>query len=416
MVETLNRQLFNEAKRYIPGGANSPVRSFKAVGGYPVFISRAYGSKLYGEYGREFIDYCLSWGAMILGHTHPKVTQALQQAIQKGTSFGAATKLETELAKLIVETIPSIEQVRLTNSGTEAVMSAIRLARAYTKRNKIIKFAGSYHGHVDYLLDYERIPKDFTKHTLVSPYNNIKRLEEIVRKHKEDIAAIIVEPVAANMGVVLPQDSFLVELRKITKNYKIVLIFDEVITGFRLTFGGAQKLFDVKPDLTCLGKIIGGGLPIGAFGGKRGIMKLLAPEGDVYQAGTFSGNPVSVNAGLTTLRILSKHNPYRNLGELTRYFCKKVKQIAKEDRIKVKINFVGSMFSIFFTGREVTDYNIARTQNTNLFKRFYHELLKEGIYFSPSGLEANFLSTAHTAEDIEKTLEAVDKVLKNLRG
>lgn len=415
MVETLNKQLFNEAKRYMPGGVNSPVRSFKAVGGYPVFVNRASGSKLYGECGREFIDYCLSWGALILGHAHPEVIEVLEKTIKGGINFGAATKLETELACLIIEAIPSIESIRLTNSGTEAVMGAIRLARAFTRKNKIIKFEGSYHGHVDYLLDCQGVPKDFTKHTIICPYNDIKKVQDLVEKHKEDIAAIIVEPVAANMGVVLPQDGFLVELRKITKNYKIVLIFDEVITGFRLTYGGAQKLFDIKPDLTCLGKIIGGGLPIGAFGGKRGIMKLLAPEGDVYQAGTFSGNRVSVNAGLTTLRILSKHNPYQKLGELTRYFCEKVKQIAEEHRIKVKINSIGSMFSVFFTDREVVDYNIARAQDTKIFKRFFHGLLKEGVYFSPSGFEANFLSTAHTDKDVEKTLKGVDEALKNLR-
>ena len=308
----VGKRLFNEAKRYIPGGVNSPVRSFKAVGGYPVFIKKGKGSKIYSEYGRpvrrsqtrkvfdeggELIDYCLSWGTLILGHAHPEIIDALWQAIKNGTSFGTATKLETELAKLIVEAVPSIEQVRLTNSGTEAVMGAARIARGYTKKNKIIKFEGSYHGHADYLLvkagsgaatlgipDSLGVPKDFTKHTIILPFNDIEKVEETAKLYRKDLAAIIVEPVAANCGVILPRPGFLEGLRRIADRYNIVLIFDEVITGFRLSYGGAQEYFNVKPDLTCLGKIIGGGLPIGAFGGRKDIMQLLAPIGSVYQA------------------------------------------------------------------------------------------------------------------------------------
>ncbi|MFH1779098.1 MAG: glutamate-1-semialdehyde 2,1-aminomutase [Candidatus Omnitrophota bacterium] len=407
--------LFHEAQKYIPGGVNSPVRSFRAVGGYPIFVNHGKGSKVYNECGREFIDYCQSFGALILGHAHPKVVRELRKVVNKGTTFGTPTKLETELAKIIIEDVPSIQKIRFTNSGTEAVMGAIRLARAYTKRDKIIKFEGSYHGHADYLLDCEGVPRDFTRHTLITPYNNIKVVKDLIEKHEEDVAAIIVEPIAANMGVVLPKDDFLSELRKIASKYNIILIFDEVITGFRLIFGGAQKIFDIKPDLTCLGKIIGGGLPIGAFGGRREIMQLLAPEGPVYQAGTFSGNPVSMSAGISTLRILHECNPYRKVEGMTKYLCGKIKEYANKHKIGIGINSFGSMFSIFFTNKQITDYSIAKAQDTSLFKKFYHGLLKNGVYFSPSGLEADFISLAHTQEDMQKTLRAVDKTFRNLR-
>lgn len=431
------KELFAQAKKYIPGGVNSPVRSFSAVGGYPVFVKEAKGSKIYGECGREFIDYCLSWGALILGHAHPKVIAALEEALKKGTSFGTATKLEIELAKLITEAQPSIEQVRLTNSGTEAVMSAIRLARAYTKRNKIIKFGGSYHGHADYLLvnpaparrgwvkggsaqatlgipNSLGVPKDFSKHTLVLPYNDLVQLEKTVAKYQKDIAAIIVEPVAANCGVIRPISGFLTGLRKTADKYNLVLIFDEVITGFRLSYAGAQGYFKIKPDLTCLGKIIGGGLPVGAFGGKKEIMQLLAPEGGVYQAGTLSGNPIAVTAGIVTLNTLKDNNPYESLEKKTKEFCEQIKKKARAYKVKLKINYLGSLFSIFFTDKDVINYTSACLQDLRLFKKFYHRLLKYGIYFSPSAFEANFLSTAHTDEDIEKTLQVIDQTLRDL--
>lgn len=424
----IEKTLFEEAKRYIPGGVNSPVRSFQAVGGYPVFVKEAKGSKIYGECGREFIDYCMSWGALILGHAHPEIVEVLDKAIRKGTSFGTATKLEIELAKFIVEAMPSIEQVRLTNSGTEAVMSAIRVARAYTKKNKIIKFQGAYHGHVDYLLvragsgqatlgipDSLGVPKEFIKHTIVAPYNDLDRVEELVRKYQKDLAAIIVEPVQANCGLILPKSGFLKGLREIADRYNIVLIFDEVITGFRLSYSGAQGYFKVKPDLTCLGKIIGGGLPLGAFGGKREIMQLLAPQGGVYQAGTLSGNPVAVSAGIATLKILKENRPYQDLENITEKLARYIESEAKKYDLQIKINHLGSMFSVFFTDREVLDYNTAQSQDFKLFKRFYHGLLNRGIYLSPSGFEVNFLSCAHKKEDIDKTFEIIEDALKDLR-
>lgn len=390
---------FAEAKRYIPGGVNSPVRSFKAVGGVPVFIKRGSGSRIYSEDGREFIDYCMSWGAMILGHTHPAVTDALSAAIKNGTSFGAATRLEIEFAGLLISAVPSMEQVRLTNSGTEAVMAAIRLARAYTKRNKVVRFSGSYHGTADYLLECRGIPDDFKRHTLACPYNDIENTREIINRHKKDIACVIVEPVEANTGVVLPGSGFLKCLRDATQKYNIVLIFDEVITGFRLGFGGAQKLFGVKPDLTCLGKIIGGGLPAGAFGGRREIMRLLAPVGNVYQAGTFSGNPATTSAGLAALNILLRENPYDKLEKLTKGLCENINRLAGRYKIGLKANFIGSMFGI--------------NCDNGLFKKFYHKLLNEGVYLSPSRYEANFTSTAHTEQDIDKTLKATELAFKN---
>lgn len=420
MVETLNlkdialnKRLFDEAKRYIAGGVNSPVRSFKAVGGYPVFVKWAKGSKIYGECGRGFIDYCLSWGALILGHSHPQILKELKDRIDNGISFGTPTRIETELAEIINGAIPSMEKLRLTNSGTEAVMSAIRLARAYTKKNAIIRFEGSYHGCADYLLDCDGVPEDFKKYTHAVPYNDEKKAEEMLERHKDEVAAIIVEPVAANMGVVLPKENFLKSLRRLCDQHNILLIFDEVITGFRLTYGGAQKLFDVRPDLTCLGKIIGGGLPIGAFGGREDIMKFLAPEGNVYQAGTFSGNPLAVTAGMTTLRILQNDKPYGELEKLTRRLCEGTKERAARCAIKLRINQVGSIFSIFFIDEDVVDLKTAKLQDAQVFKKFFHNLLKDGIYFSPSYFEANFLSTAHRMSDIEASLDAIDKALKN---
>ena len=390
MAKAINKKLFSEAKKYLAGGVNSPVRSFKAAGGSPIFVKRAKGCKFFGEDGRQYIDYCQSYGALILGHSHPQVTRSIKEAAGRGTTFGAPTKLETELAKAITQAIPSIERIRLTNSGTEAVMGAVRLARAFTGRNKIIKFKECYHGASDSFLSCPGIPEDFKKNTLVSRYNDIKKTLGLIKRNK-DIAAIIVEPIAGNMGVIIPEDDFLSGLKKICHKYNILLIFDEVITGFRFTFGGAQKLFGIIPDLTCLGKIIGGGLPVAAFGGRKEIMRLLAPEGPVYQAGTFSGNPLTVSAGLATLRILSKTNPYPELKRKTAQLCEAIKQGSREKKVKLGLNYFGPMFSI-------------RLSN---FKKFYHRLLEQGIYFAPSSLEANFISTAHSIKDLEKTLQAV---------
>ncbi len=423
------KELYRKAQRYIPGGVNSPVRSFSAVGGYPVFIKRGAGPCMYGETGGRFIDYCCSWGALILGHAHPAVVRALERVIKQGTSFGAATKREVTLAQAIVEAVPSIEQVRLTSSGTEAVMGAVRLARAFTGRNKIIKFDGSYHGHADYLLvkggsgiatlgipGSPGVPRDFTKHTLVAGYNDAAAVRKLAAKHGKDLAAIIVEPVAANCGVVPPRPGFLQALRKVADRSGSVLIFDEVITGFRLALGGAQRVFRVKPDLTCLGKIIGGGLPIGAFGGRRDIMQLLAPVGDVYQAGTLSGNPVAVAAGLATLGLLKKREPYRALEARTRTLCEGIDDLAAKHGIDVRINRAGSLFTVFFSDREVVDYATARLQDTKRFAKFHRGLLEGGVYFSPSGFEANFLSTAHTAGDVGKTLKTAGRVLRGMGG
>lgn len=428
-IPTESQKLFRQAKKYIPGGVNSPVRSFKSVGGNPVFISKARGPYLYGEDGKRYIDYCLSWGALILGHADLEVIKKLKEVINKGTSFGAVTKLETELAKLIVEAVPSIKQVRLVNSGTEAVMSAIRLARAHTGKNKIIKFEGSYHGHADYLLakagsglatlgipNSRGVPSDFTKHTITLDFNNVKAVQKTAKKYSKDLAAIIVEPVAANCGLILPQEGFLEALRKIADKHNIVLIFDEVITGFRVCYQGAQGFLGVKPDLTCLGKIIGGGLPVGAFGGKKEIMKLLAPLGGVYQAGTLSGNPLAVTAGIATLKKLNNRKIYENLEKKTKELCEAIKVISRKNKVNLEINYIGSMFSVFFTKEKVINYKTAQAQDLTAFKKLFQGLLSEGIYLSPSGFETNFLSIAHTKEIIEKTLQVFSKLLKRIGG
>lgn len=366
MVE-LNSKLFNNAKDYLVGGVNSPLRAFNQIGIAPIFIKKAKGAKIYSEDGREFIDYCMSWGALILGHAHPEVVSAINNAAKNGTTFGAATKNETELAMLINSAIPSMEKIRFTNSGTEAVMGAMKLARAYTRKERFLRFSGSYHGWADYGFYTAQI-------------NDLKNTEALIKKHKKDIAAIIIEPVGANNGLTLPQDGFLKGLRRLSDRYGMLLIFDEVVTGFRLTFGGAQNVFGVKPDLTCLGKIIGGGLAIGAFGGRQDIMKLLAPEGNVYQAGTFSGNPIAMHAGLSALKILSKKD-YNQPGKLTDSLVKGIKEIK---------NF-GPMFSFKFKNKEA-------------FSRFYRKMLRGRVYFAPSLFEANFVSFSHTKKDIEKTI------------
>jgi len=419
---------FNAAREVIAGGVNSPVRAWKSVGGDPLFVSHAQGSKIYDAAGREYIDFVLSWGPMILGHTHPEVVEAICRTTGRGTSFGAPTEAETQLAQLIRQAIPSMELVRMTSSGTEATMTAIRLARGYTKRNMIIKFDGCYHGHADSLLvkagsgvatlgipGSPGIPQPLAELTFSLPYNNIDAVQEAIERYGSELAAVIVEPVAGNMGVVKPRNGFLASLRELTAKHGIVLIFDEVITGFRFTFGGYQNLIGIKPDLTCLGKIIGGGLPVGVLGGKKEIMESLAPAGDVYQAGTLSGNPLAVNAGLATLHLLqAKADSYDQLDEKADELCRNLEKIFSMKGIPVCINRFRSMFTLFFQEGPVDGFSDAQKSDTALFARFFHGMIKEGVWLAPSQFEANFLSFAHTDADIDFSLHACKKTLKNL--
>lgn len=400
--------LYKEALEYLVGGVNSPVRAFKAVGGKPIFIKRGGGSKIFDVDGNQYIDYVMSWGALILGHANPLISKALKEALNSGTSFGAPTEKETQLCKIISKAISSMEMVRLLNSGTEAAMTAIRLARGFTGKDKIIKFSGAYHGHYDGFLvkagsggltlgipDSLGVPRSVSRDTIVLPYNDIDSLKRVIRQRHKEIACVIAEPVSANMGVVLPKPYFLADLRGLTKKYKIILIFDEVVTGFRLCYGGAQTLYGINPDLTCLGKIVGGGLPIGVLGGRKEIMKNLSPEGRVYQAGTLSGNPIAVSAGLATLKALSKLN-YQKLNNRTEKLCIGIAEVLKKNNLSFPINRIGSMFTLFFTPQKYASY--------------FWSMLKNGIYFAPSQFEANFLSFAHKEEDIKSTLAAYKKV------
>jgi len=420
-----SRELFDEAQRYLPGGVNSPVRAFKAIGGKPLFIRCGRGARIYDEDGSEFIDYVGSWGPLILGHAHPQVVKATKTVIERGTSFGAPTELETVLAKMVCAAMPSIEMVRFVNSGTEAAMSAIRLARAATGRNKIVKFAGCYHGHSDGLLTRAGsgmatlsihgspgVPSSFTSQTLVSDYNNWQTVEQFFAKFGEEIAAVIVEPVAANMGVVPPQPGFLEHLRSLTLESGSLLIFDEVVTGFRVAYGGAQSIYNIVPDLTCLGKIIGGGLPVGAYGGRREIMEMVAPVGSVYQAGTLSGNPVAMTAGIETLKILRQPQIYRRLEARSSLLEKGITEAASKAGISIQISRAGSIFTLFFTGEPVTDYETACVADTGLYARFFHRMLSRGIYLPPSQFEAAFISTAHTDADIQTTIRVVNEAFK----
>lgn len=422
-----SQELFNEAQRYLPGGVNSPVRAFKAVGGVPLFVRRGKGATIYDEDGNRFIDYVGSWGALILGHAHPRIVTATKQAIEHGTSFGTPTERETVLAKMVCAAMPSMEMVRFVNSGTEATMSAIRLARAATGRDKIVKFTGCYHGHSDGLLikagsgmvtlsipSCPGVPSSFTSQTLVAPYNNLEAVAQIFRDFRHEIAGVIVEPIAANMGVVPPQSGFLEHLRGLTQESGALLIFDEVITGFRVAYGGAQTRYKVTPDLTCLGKIIGGGLPVGAYGGRREIMEMLAPVGPVYQAGTLSGNPVVMTAGIETLRMLSQSQVYSQLEARSSLLEKGFIEAANKTGIGVQVSRVGSIFTIFFTGELVIDYETATKADTVLYGRFFHQMLSQGIYLPPSQFEAAFVSTAHTDGDIQATIAAVNKAFSSL--
>ena len=416
--------LYRRALELIPGGVNSPVRAFKAIGTPPVFIERAKGSKLWDVDGNEYIDYVGSWGPMIMGHAHPRVLSALRKTAPKGTSFGAPTPLEVELANEIRKAFPSMELVRMVSSGTEAVMSAIRVARGYTGRNKILKFEGCYHGHGDSLLvkagsgattfgipDSLGIPEELARHTLTAPYNDLERVRFLVDQYPEQIACIIVEPIAGNMGVVLPEKGFLEGLRKVCDEKGILLLFDEVITGFRVAYGGTQELYAIKADMTCLGKIIGGGLPVGAYGGREEIMEKVAPLGGVYQAGTLSGNPMAMAAGIATLQYLKTQKVYKDLEKKTAYFVEKIEEITEERRIPISINFATGMLTLFFTEGPVRDYTTAKMSNTKRYAQFFIEMLEQGVYLPPSQYEAWFFSLAHTQKDLDQTLEACDKAL-----
>ena len=418
---------FEKAKCFLPGGVNSPVRAFRAVGSEPFFVVKGLGSRVFDSQGREYVDYICSWGALILGHSDPRVISVLRDQLERGTSYGLLNPWEVELAEKLVAHVPSLEMVRLLNSGTEATMTAIRLSRAFTGRKRFIKFEGCYHGHSDCLLvqagsgaltfgvpSSGGVPEEYASLTLVAPYNDLDSVEVLFKRHPGEIASVIVEPVCGNMGVVLPREGFLQGLRELCTKNGALLIFDEVITGFRLSLSGAQGLYKVMPDLTCLGKIIGGGLPVGAVGGRREIMSLLAPEGPVYQAGTLAGNPLAVRAGLETIRVLEKEKPYEELEKKAKTLAQGILQAFNEKGISVRINQVGSMLSLFFTEEEVFDLASAKRSNTTLFSSFFHGLLKRGILIPPSQFEAWFISTAHTENDLFLTIEAVREVLKEL--
>lgn len=427
-MDTIKSQgLFTEAQKYIPGGVNSPVRAFKSVGLNPLFIAKAKGSKIYDVDSNEYIDYVASWGPMILGHANDEINAAVRVALENGTSYGAPTELEVEMAKMVVDAVPSIEKVRMVSSGTEATMSAIRLARGYTGRSKLIKFEGCYHGHSDCLLvqagsgvttlglpDSPGVTKGAAQDTINLPYNDLEAVEKTIREQHEDIAVVIIEPVAGNMGVVPPKEGFLEGLRKITQEYGVVLIFDEVITGFRLSYGGAQKYYNIMPDLTCLGKIIGGGFPVGAFGGRAEIMDAIAPVGAVYQAGTLSGNPIAMTAGITLLNILKDPKVYEELDRKGKKFADGLKEAANEAGIPAQFTRVGSLSCMFFTDQPVYDYKSAKTSDTTRFASYFKAMLEQGINLAPSQFEAAFVSAAHTDEDIERTIEAAKKAMKSL--
>lgn len=411
--------LFEAACRHIPGGVNSPVRAFRGVGGTPVFFSRAQGACLYDADGRRYIDYVGSWGPAILGHAHPDVIREVQEAAADGLSFGAPTELEVRMADKVCELIPSMDLVRMVSSGTEATMSAIRLARGYTGRDVLVKFEGCYHGHADSLLvkagsgaltlgvpSSAGVPADLARHTVTLEYNNLEQTEEFFRARGSEVACIIVEPVAGNMNCIPPVPGFLEGLRRLCDEYGAVLIFDEVMTGFRVALGGAQALYGVTPDLTTLGKVIGGGMPVGAFGGKRAVMEKIAPLGPVYQAGTLSGNPIAMRAGLKTLELISAPGFFENLGQRTASLCQEFETAARDNGVALTTNQVGGMFGLFFTDRKVTSYADAMACDVEAFKRFFHAMLAEGIYLAPSAFEAGFVSAAHTEADIKATADA----------
>ena len=422
-----SHKLFDRALNIIPGGVNSPVRACKNVGKEPIFIKYAQGCMIFDEDGNSFIDYIGSWGPMILGHRHPAVNEAVSSVLKRGTSFGAPTDLEIKLAEMVIDAVPSVEMVRMVNSGTEATMSAIRLARGFTGRDTIIKFDGCYHGHADALLveagsgvatlsipGSPGVPKSFVSHTLSLPYNDIESVTKVMEEQGEKIACIIVEPVAGNMGLVAPVDGFLETLRQLTQKKGSILIFDEVMTGFRVAHGGAQSLYGISPDVTCLGKIMGGGLPVGAYGGRREIMEHIAPQGPVYQAGTLSGNPLAMAAGIATLTQLKEPGFYDNLDEKAGRLAAGLRKAGKKAGINVMVDRVGSMLGLFFTDRSVMNFDDAKTSDLEMFSAYYNGMLQKGVYLAPSQFEALFVSSAHDIEHIDATIKAASEVMDGL--
>ena len=425
MEYTNSKQLFEEACELIPGGVNSPVRAFKAVGDYPVFIERGEGAYLYDVDGNKYVDYICSWGPLLLGHQPEAVSKAVMEALTKGSTYGAPTGIEVEMAKKIVDAVPSVEMVRMVSSGTEATMSALRLARGYTGRNKIVKFEGCYHGHADHLLikagsgaltfgvpSSPGVPESIASETLTAQYNDIDSVKALFAQYPGQIAAVIVEPIAGNMGLVLPKEGFLEGLREVTAEHGALLIFDEVISGFRASFGGAQKVYNIMPDLTCMGKIIGGGLPVGAYGGKKEIMMHVAPVGPVYQAGTLSGNPLAMAAGMAILDELAKPGVYEAIEVKTKKLVQGLQAAADKAGVKIALNQSASLFTIFFTETPVDSYQAAMTSNTEQFKVFFQAMLNQGFYLPPSQFECWFVSQAHSDEDIDNTIKAAETAFR----
>ena len=429
MSRIRSEKLFQKACGLMPGGVNSPVRAFNSVGGNPLFIKKGSGSRVWDVDGNAYIDYVASWGPLIFGHAHPQIVEALKRQVELGTSYGASTELEIELAERVVSLVPSLEMVRMVNSGTEAVMSAIRLARGVTEREKIVKFEGCYHGHVDSMLvkagsglaslgipECPGIVEDLAKNTLTLPFNDAKKVKELFAIEGNNIACIIVEPIGGNMGVVPPQTGFLEVLREVTSQVGAFLVFDEVITGFRVSPGGAQSVYGVQPDLTCLGKVIGGGLPVGAYGGSKQLMGNIAPTGSIYQAGTLSGNPLAMTAGIEMLKLLSRPSVYDELERKSEKLCAGYESNVEKLGITARFTRIGSMFSMFFTGEDITDFESVKSSDTNFFQSYFTALLKEGVYIAPSQFEAGFMSAVHTDGEIEQTIEANYRALKKACG